>query len=394
MYCLVTGGNMINKGAQSMTFIIINELKKRYPEDTILLMLPDEVSTIDWEKYTVKPVTAHIKSIFYLMGGVARCMAIIKKVDHSDTDKLNKIMGNARMLVDISGYALGSNWGDYLVRFYLCMIHLAHKFNVPTYIMPQSFGPFAYKAPKSFVANWYINKVMHYPKVIYAREQEGYDSLMQKFHLTNVVRSYDMVLMSTSVDPKNIFTSQFARETITINNNSVAIIPNVRLLEKVEKERLFNLYLVAATAIISTGMKIYIFFHSGEDQDLAREIFSFLSKKGISVSFFDVDLNCLEFGEVISQFNFIIASRYHSLVHAYKEGVPCIALGWAVKYRELLREIGQEDFAFDISDTVNNDFVSALEKMISSLPDQKRIINNNLCRMQSANIFDCLDGNN
>ena len=34
---LITGGELFNKGAQSMTFITVNELKKRFPNHEILL---------------------------------------------------------------------------------------------------------------------------------------------------------------------------------------------------------------------------------------------------------------------------------------------------------------------------------------------------------------------
>ena len=40
MYCIITGGNVVNKGAQSMTFIVLTELKKRYPKDEIIVV-PD-----------------------------------------------------------------------------------------------------------------------------------------------------------------------------------------------------------------------------------------------------------------------------------------------------------------------------------------------------------------
>lgn len=37
-YILVTGGELFNKGAQSMTFVTVDELKKRYPDKEIIVI--------------------------------------------------------------------------------------------------------------------------------------------------------------------------------------------------------------------------------------------------------------------------------------------------------------------------------------------------------------------
>ena len=65
-----------------------------------------------------------------------------------------------------------------------------------------------------------------------------------------------------------------------------------------------------------------------------------------NVYFIEDDMNCLEYGGFVKQFDFIIASRFHAIVHAYKENVPAIILGWAVKYHELAKNLNQEKFVF------------------------------------------------
>ena len=63
----------------------------------------------------------------------------------------------------------------------------------------------------------------------------------------------------------------------------------------------------------------------------------------------------------------MIGSRYHSLVHAYKNGVPVIAIGWAVKYDELLNEFDQSTYSFEGRDGVDTD---ALVDAISSMDEK------------------------
>ena len=63
-----------------------------------------------------------------------------------------------------------------------------------------------------------------------------------------------------------------------------------------------------------------------------------------------------EYSLMVRQFDFIIASRFHSIVHAYKEGVPAIIFGWATKYQELAGHFDQSKFVFDITDKPNDKF--------------------------------------
>jgi len=42
-----------------------------------------------------------------------------------------------------------------------------------------------------------------------------------------------------------------------------------------------------------------------------------------------------------------VGARYHSIVAALSAGVPAVSLSWHPKYRDLMREYGQDDFVFD-----------------------------------------------
>lgn len=387
MYCLITGGGMVNKGAQSMTFILMNELKKRFPNDELVLLVPDDSDGSEDNEYAIKYHTAHIKSIFFLLGGAFRCAASLKKVDREDAADLDKLMKNSRLLVDISGYALGSNWADGIVRFYLCMLDLAHRYHVPSYVMPQSFGPFSWHFPKSVFFNWYVRRVMFYPEVVYAREADGLEQMQNKYRLKNVRPSYDMVLLSKGVNAHHIFRDSWRPQEISVDMHSVAIIPNVRLLDRVSKEKVLGYYERMANLLVNMQKRIYVMFHSGEDKLFAQEISDRLTTKGIPNVFLSIDLNCIEYELLVLKFEFIISSRYHSIVHASRQGVPCIALGWAVKYQELLTALGQLQYAFDIQSLDVEKLLSAVQSMCVQWQKEKKTILECVQRIQRTDIF-------
>ena len=76
------------------------------------------------------------------------------------------------------------------------------------------------------------------------------------------------------------------------------------------------------------------------------------------------ELSCVEFDRFVQQFDYVVASRFHAIVHAYKNGVPAIALGWATKYRELLEMFGQGEYRFDVRGKLDKEsFWSAVDQM-------------------------------
>ena len=95
---------------------------------------------------------------------------------------------------------------------------------------------------------------------------------------------------------------------------------------------------------------------------------------------------------LVKQFDFLIASRYHSIIHAYKEGIPCVALGWAVKYQELLELFNQSNYVFDVRNM--NNFVEILNAVVwldkKHLLESKKI-KKELFEVQKENCFDILE---
>ena len=104
------------------------------------------------------------------------------------------------------------------------------------------------------------------------------------------------------------------------------------------------------------------------------------------------DFNCLEFNELVKRFPFLIASRFHALVHAYKNAVPCIAIGWAVKYQNLLKTFEQERFAFAVGDGLQEESLDcAIDRLSETCREEAERIRQHLQAIQENNVFDVLE---
>ena len=93
------------------------------------------------------------------------------------------------------------------------------------------------------------------------------------------------------------------------------------------------------------------------------------------------DLFCFELLDLLSKFDYVIASRYHSIVHSYLNGVPALLLGWSFKYEELAKKFDQSSYFFDIRNklsldmlkstlkNLNNNYIIEKEKITSKLEE-------------------------
>ena len=103
----------------------------------------------------------------------------------------------------------------------------------------------------------------------------------------------------------------------------------------------------------------------------------------------DHDHSCMEFNELIKKFRFVVASRFHAIVHALKNGVPCVALGWATKYMDLMKLFGQERYVFDLRLSVDHTQVQqAVAQMSQQWQKEAGVIRSVLPELQKENVFD------
>ncbi|MFI3201324.1 MAG: polysaccharide pyruvyl transferase family protein [Eubacteriales bacterium] len=382
---IIVGGGMKNKGAQSMTFVCVDQLKERFPDDRIIMLSLVDIHDDDYN-FEAKKVSYNL--VRYIAGNIGILRALIKGVRLRDIRFVMDLLKDARLLVDISGYALSSFWPMPTVDYYLSYIECAKRFSIPTYILPQSFGPFYYD--KKSVIYDRIGKVMQYPKIVYSREDEGYNLLINDFKLNNVKKSCDLVLQSKKIDVNNIYRKYVERILPEIPGDRVAIIPNVRNFEYIDKDCLFNTYKIIIKTLLSLGKNVFVMHHSNEDSDICNEIkILFLDDQRVKV--INESFSSIEFETFVEKFDYLVASRYHAIIHSFKSGTPCIALGWASKYSALHKLFHQEDSVIDVREGIDNGrIVDILINMDDNYKKKASMLKMYIGEMQESNIFDSI----
>ena len=175
-----------------------------------------------------------------------------------------------------------------------------------------------------------------------------------------------------------------------IGEDSVAVIPNSMNASVSSQETVVAMYTEVIGKLLTLGKTVYLLSHSTMDAALCRTLKDHFSDRK-TVVLLEQDFSCLEFNELVQKFRYLVASRFHSIVHAYKNGIPCIALGWATKYHDLLKLFGQDEYVFDVrSQAGTAAMLEAIYRMDGCYADEAVKIRLGLDAVQQKNVFDVL----
>lgn len=399
---LIVGANFENKGAQSMLFITVDELKKRMPGCDVFFAgceVFDEDVYAFQELYYSEPAKnialGHKKVALEIKCFVKDCVKFVigRRINLFRYNEVKNIISSIDLIIDVSGFNLGKKWSVEIQESYLNNIRLAKKYNIPIIMMPQSFGSFDYPEDKKFLLDE-IGELLKYPKIIFAREKEGYQMLTEQFGLSNVQLSTDLVLQNNGVDISNIYKNSLKKTMLPdVVENAVALIPNTQCFNHGDKDKNIKMYKEVISYLLKAEKTVYIFRHSREDFPICKLIAEqFQENKNVVL--LDNEFSCLEYDEFVKKFDFVICSRFHGIVHAYRNYIPCILLGWAVKYQELAANVGQEQFAFDITDSnFNSEQVKkVIDLLLFSKDKESAIIKAHVTEIRKNNCFDKIAG--
>lgn len=405
-YIIIVGGQLQNKGAQAMTFTVVDEMKKKYPDKEVVLFsaVYTERDKLEAKNFQFKvlpwPIRVKMKILGYkaaiLTGSINYLKYLIKGsgVQKSDILEIEQILNNADFMIDVSGYALSSQRGFQASLSYIYNIMIAEKYNIPVVLFPQSFGPFNYTNKERKIIMPLIEEYLQYPNVVFAREKEGVEYL-KEFNLNNVKHSYDIVLQGKNdFELSNIFKSHAINKQkleTYIGPNSVAIVPNEKIMQHGREQELYDIYKLMINKLLENDKKVYLIRHSFEDLAICKKIKSKFSDNE-NVILLEDDYNCILIDDLLSHFEFIIASRYHSIIHAYKNDIPAMVFGWAIKYQELLHYFNQNKYMFDVRETLNtDDILKSLTIMLENHKKESLIINKQSKEIRKTNIFDYIN---
>ncbi len=388
---IIVGGGLSNKGGQAMTFTVVDQMKRRFPDKKIYLFSTPDFRQPDREKekYAFKFLPWDIFTAFRLSGFLGRWL-VHRGNEWREEKETEKIIRDTCCFIDISGFALSSELGVLTSWNYLQNIMIAKKYAVPYYILPQSLGPFNYPRKYRFLLSAIVRMFLKYPEQIFPREEAGVNSL-KRYIKGNIVKYPDIVLQSENYEISRIFNGDPELEDIKVKESSVGIIPNIRVFERADTGQLMRIYETLINPLLNARKTVYVLRHSAEDLEICTRIKSRFYDNN-RVILITGDLNAIQLENIIRRFDFIIASRYHAIVHAYRNAVPALVIGWSNKYQELLEDFRQIDYYFDCRNPLDAGKInSRLRELLKNRVQESQTINQRLTGIRKTNLFRIFD---
>lgn len=363
---IITGANSNNNGAQAMLLEMLGLIRQIFPEHRTVIVSDIMYNMDSKDKLNIN---CEILPENLLCAGRwdAFSKYMFKKgwvqfVDNRNLARLEQ----ADYWFDISGFHLGQQWGmEHMLR-YLFWIHTAKLYSIKICLMPQSFGPFdKLNGIRNLPFHLLMKKELKYPTLIMARENEGKMAL-NKYVRGNVITFQDMVLCSRGEAEESLLYKKIPEEkTYSVPKEAVALVPNRKTATHgIGSEGALAVYKNVIEKLRQKGRKkVWIIPHCAEDLAFCSAVKQ-LYTGDEEIVLISEKLSNSEYKKLIRQFSYAIISRFHGGVHALKENVPCIFVGWAIKYQVLAREVGLEDFVVDVNSWGNGEiFESMVEKM-------------------------------
>ena len=387
---IITGGYHTNLGSQAMLYHVVSNVAERFPDREIVLFVPD------YESYERKGLgNFHFRVLPWKLNMKYACLGSFpygflaflgcawRKDRRQSLGRVRAVLGRADMAFDVGGFALSSQWQYISSLKYLMHIAVMAKYGVATYLLPQSFGPFHYNPLAKMILFPLMRKYLPYPQRIFAREDAGLRDI-QKFTRDNLRHRADTVLLSQEIDVGRIYKSppEFRTRKMEIPVNSVAIIPNIKVMENTDQDRLLAVYRQIISYLLETGRSVFVFPHSAIDRRTCESLRKHIAAHP-GLVFQDFELDSLEIVQFLSRFEIVLPARYHALVHAYKAGTPALVFGWSAKYREMMSLLGQERYLFDVREDIETESIlAALNILLARRQDEAQVIKEKLGNLQ------------
>ncbi|MGZ0174356.1 MAG: polysaccharide pyruvyl transferase family protein, partial [Planctomycetales bacterium] len=262
---------------------------------------------------------------------------------------------------DASGFQFGDQWGPIICCKAAVRFQNAKRMGKKIILLPQAFGPF-----ESTSTRQSMKAILRCSDLVYARDETSLQYLS------------DLDTNQSAIRLAPDFTNLLPAQTTYINSDKAAgacLLPNQRMLDKAPAEtssRYIGFLAATARTLNDRGLSPFFLIHEiATDRAVVERVNQQLDVPLPIVEESDV----FQIKHILGNSRTVIGSRYHGLVSALSQGVPCVATGWSHKYFHLMKDYDCQDYFVDLSG-------SQPERQLSGLLDPGYLQN---CRRRVAN---------
>lgn len=372
MRILIEGGGFQNKGAEAMLRTVQNELGKRISGLTFAgtVVLGDMHRA---ERAGVTPIcgarTGKLQKLARLLRTVLLDPCLIGRAfSNPRAFLLLKAACDPIACIDVKGFTFSDTWGrDDLAESTLGLVQYCAKVDIPYVFMPQAWGPFSLRKLASDTRAMCLLAT-----TIYARDKESKSHLNELLVGSAVkVNLAPDIAFRFQADPPELGEQILSSSGLKMGEKPiVGIVPNCRIYDRMLGENAENEYVKILGEIVKfylgIGANVVLIPHEiiahgrhQDDRHLCSLVRSVYGSDSVGAMVGEYSAGAIK--SVIGHLDFMVGSRFHSLVAALSCRVPAVAISWSHKYVELMSLVGCEKYVVDFTKLELPAFLKLLE---------------------------------
>lgn len=270
-------------------------------------------------------------------------------------------------------HSYGSVVEPYQMYFNLFPMLLGIRLKKDIFMLPNSIGPF-----KNSLAAKIAVYTLNHCKYVSVRESLSFDFLKNRKDIK--VPIYKHFDLGYYLKPSCIDAEKFLHEHgVDIDKQKVVITLRPYRFPGCDKaevlmERYTDSFAEFTEYLVSKGYQVVFFAHTlgpsaHEDDSIAiKGVTTLLQQKAVKfVSIVDDSLNCQDVMSIYACFDYLIGTRFHSVVFAQNSFVPSIAITYGgFKGDGIMNDLGMSEFAIPMSEINTEELVNRFSLMQSN----------------------------
>ena len=313
---------------------------------------------------------------------------IAKAVLFNDKKRIIKLFEEADAIFMKGGGLLQTYGGlssTYSMYFWTFPLLLAHQLKKPVYVMPNSFGPFEGPMVKAIA-----RRALSRCKLVTSRETISQEMVKNDLGLS--IDNYaDLAFMLPKADTVDIC----QKYHLPIGRKRVAITMRpYRFPSNSNPEKAYQTLKKEMASFIQwlyeNGMMPIIIEHTlavnahENDGACIRDVINML-KEGEYCYISDPKLNCCDLKAIYGQCDYIVGTRFHSIIFAFGSNVPGIAIAYTGnKSQGIMHDIGLDDYVVDIDEVT----AKLLIQRFQALQSEESMVRNRIAVYRKKAIED------
>ena len=324
-----------NSGDEALLFAILSTLRKKKPDIsvTVLSKTPEETARI----YGVKSINRY--NLF----------------------KIVKEMRKAKMLLFGGGSLLQDVTSSKSLRYYLAIIKLAQKCGIKTMLYANGIGPITKKGNRRIAS-----KILNKADVITLRDGKS-DVELKNLGVTKPfieITADPAFTLNTDLT----LSGDYYKKMAGVPDGTKLCIVSVREWKNASAK--FPEIMASVCDYITDKYGIYPLFvpmQYPHDTEISEKIMGGMKNKGYMIN---RELTVPEMFSVLSEAEFVIGMRLHSLIYATTLEIPAMALVYDPKVSAFMESIGQSD-CIDVESLSEEKAKKVLDALIPEMENRR-----------------------